>query len=184
MGNVMTPTFKPGDRVKLRDVSFWPEKIRGEHIGKVVSRDDFAAKIRSIVGFHVPERHALSDASDEVYVVFTIRGEELPTWFPASRLSLAAPNPDERSQTSEEAHADKTKRPKSLIWLWPVPISLLLGPIVLAPLLRSPGDPTGEFTGAGAGGMLGLALALICRILGCFVFPAVASDRDKTRFPA
>jgi hypothetical protein len=87
----MTPTFKPGDRVKIKDVSFWPEKIREEHIGQVVSRNDFAAKIRSTAGLHLPDRHGLSDAPDEVYVIFTIRGGELLLSFPASRLSLAAP---------------------------------------------------------------------------------------------
>jgi len=77
-----------------------------------------------------------------------------------------ARNPDELSHRYEEIDSRKTERTLSFAWLWPVYAGLVLGLVVLAPLSRSPGDPTGRSIGSGIGGMLGLAVALVWRALG------------------
>ena len=52
-----------------------------------------------------------------------------------------------------------------LSWLWPVPVGLLIGATVLAPIVCDPGDPFGQFIYAGVGGVVGLILALIIRVV-------------------
>jgi hypothetical protein len=44
-----------------------------------------------------------------------------------------------------------------------VPVGLVFGTVALAPFARSPGDPSGHVIGAGLGGVLGVALAVVVR---------------------
>jgi hypothetical protein len=48
-------------------------------------------------------------------------------------------------------------------WLLPVPVGLVLGATLLAPVGRCPGDPSGNVVGAGLCGLLGFVLALRIR---------------------
>ena len=52
-----------------------------------------------------------------------------------------------------------------LIWLWPLPVGLVLGATILAPLARGPGDPSGHIIGAAVGGAVGFILALVWRLV-------------------
>jgi hypothetical protein len=56
------------------------------------------------------------------------------------------------------------KRPPLLAWIWPVPLGLVIGAVALGPYFRSPSDPSGQFIGAGWGGLIGLLLAIALRI--------------------
>jgi hypothetical protein len=52
-----------------------------------------------------------------------------------------------------------------LSWLWPMPVGLLIGATVVAPIACDPGEPYGQMICAGEGGVVGLVLALVIRIL-------------------
>jgi hypothetical protein len=76
-----------------------------------------------------------------------------------------------------ETRNDQPSKPENLIpsesrrysllgWLWPVPIGLVFGTIVLAHFAgKTPSDPFGQQIGAGMGGVLGLVFAILLRAL-------------------
>ncbi|GEM_PF-1554535 len=52
----------------------------------------------------------------------------------------------------------------SLRWLWPVGAGFALGSVLLAPFIHCHCDPSGHSLGAGAGGVLGMLIAIPMRI--------------------
>ena len=78
---------------------------------------------------------------------------------------VVAGTPDGQPDGSASDRPPVTRRPSLLAWVWPVPVGLVLGTIILAPFARGPGDPSGHVLGAGLGGVLGLVVALVVRIV-------------------
>ena len=88
----------------------------------------------------------------------------------------AAGAPNGQPAGSASDHPPVGQRPSLLAWLWPVPVGLVFGTSVLAPIARTPGDPSGHVIGAGLGGVLGLVSAFVLRIARR-AGPGAATDR-------
>jgi hypothetical protein len=85
---------------------------------------------------------------------------------------MQEPNPYEPPQT--ESHSADPRHPRQpernpsfgLHWiLIPVLIGVLIGAVIVAPLFRGPGDPTGQSIGAGVCGFVGLVVGLFLRAM-------------------
>lgn len=78
-------------------------------------------------------------------------------------MDEAAPNATNKASVSQPATTPK--RDSRLSWLWPIPIGMVLGFVVLPGLVNGPGDPSGYYLGTGFGGCLGFFVAIFLRMV-------------------
>jgi hypothetical protein len=99
--------------------------------------------------------------------------------FAVRRRGIWAVAVPETPDGSASKRPPRTQPPPLLSWLLPVPIGLMFGTLILAPFGRSPGDPSGHMIGAGLGGVLGLAVALVQRV-AFRAKPGAEPDQGRT----
>lgn len=77
-------------------------------------------------------------------------------------------NPYQPPKVDDASLASAVKVPvgnvSSLLWLWPVAPGFALGSVLLAPFIHCHCDPSGHSLGAGAGGVLGMLVAIALRV--------------------
>src|ERR1051326_1966607 len=88
------------------------------------------------------------------------------------------PLPDDLDERRIDIRLPSACRPPFAAWLWPIPLGLGIGAMTLAGFCRSPGDPSGQWIGAGWGGLLGLVFAIVVRAT-CFRHKSIELDGSR-----